>query len=231
MEISDSTMILSSPVFLLKVEIVSTTLNLEFTKSGFYLLCCLSWIPLMPPWSCCGFLLPAFWIHTIDWFSSVYSKNFPKLRAVVLRISGNMYSQINFLMTSDNDSSSKQKPPHLPSPNEKKKGRWEAGRKKICASAFYLVIGGIWGRHIFLGWAMLLLWKLFLRHWRECGEWRTVVLGFLVVCLVSGSHDWIKFEWWIWDEEHGFFCLRSDSLAYVASLISTMLGGSLPMSW
>lgn len=38
MEISDSTMILSSPVLPLKVGRVSTMLNLEFTKSGFYFL-------------------------------------------------------------------------------------------------------------------------------------------------------------------------------------------------
>lgn len=35
MEISDSTMLLSSPVFPLKVGRVSTVVNLEFTESGF----------------------------------------------------------------------------------------------------------------------------------------------------------------------------------------------------
>lgn len=191
MEISDSTMILSSPVFLLKVEIVSTTLNLEFTKSGFYLLCCLSWIPLMPPWSCCGFLLPAFWIHTIDWFSSVYSKNFPKLRAVVLRISGNMYSQINFLMTSDNDSSSKQKPPHLPSPNEKKK-REMRGREEenLC---FSLLPGHWWdlGKTHILGLSNVTFMKAFSKALE--GMWRMEDSGIGVLsCLLGFRFTWLN---------------------------------------
>lgn len=54
-----------------------------------------------------------------------------------------MYSQIHFKMKSDNDSSSKQKLPHLPSQIKEEKIREMRGREeeKLC---FSLLSGNLW---------------------------------------------------------------------------------------